>query len=101
MGYLNGNSSESDHNSFADLLSLIRRRLGQRVSGIVILDPNVHFIDRELIPVIFDNEGSFKRVYHARSGMAWLIRPDGHIAWRCERADSDRLALFFDRIAKT
>ncbi|MFY9988501.1 MAG: hypothetical protein WAM44_12840 [Chthoniobacterales bacterium] len=71
-----------------------------RVSGIVILDPNAHFIDCELIPVIFDNDSSFKRVYHARSGMVWLIRPDGHIAWRCERVDPDRLALFFDRIAK-
>ena len=34
----------------------------------------------------------------ASSGMMWLVRPDGYIAWRCERADADRLALFIDRI---
>lgn len=101
IGYLSGNSSESDQRSLADLLSIIQRRLDPRVSGIVILDRNAHFIDCELIPAISDNDSSFKKVYQARSGMVWLIRPDGHIAWRCERAGPDRFALFFDRIAKT
>jgi hypothetical protein len=95
--YFSGKNTKSDQGVFADLLSTIRRRLDRASTGMGILDPNADFVDGELIPVILDCDGSFQQVYHARSGMVWLIRPDGHIAWRCDRADPDRLALFLER----
>ena len=97
VGYLSGNNTESDQRGLADLLGVTHRRLDRSCSGMVVLDPNAHFVDCELIPVVLDHDGSFQQIYVARSGMVWLIRPDGHIAWRCERADSARLTLFLNR----
>ena len=97
IGYLTGDNTEADQRVFDNLLSIIHRRLDRSGGGVAVLDPNAHFVDCELIPVIFDNDGSFRKVYFAGPGMVWLIRPDGHIAWRCDRADPDRLCLFLDR----
>jgi 2-polyprenyl-6-methoxyphenol hydroxylase-like FAD-dependent oxidoreductase len=97
IGYLSGNNTESDQKAFADLLSIIRRRLDRWGTGIAILESKVDLVDCELIRVISDDGASFRTVYYARSGMLWLIRPDGHIAWRCDRPDPDRLAHFLDR----
>jgi 2-polyprenyl-6-methoxyphenol hydroxylase-like FAD-dependent oxidoreductase len=99
IAYVSGKSTESDQRAFADLLNMIRGGLDRSVAGLAILDPSAHFVDGELIPAMLDSDGSFQQVYRARSGMVWLIRPDGHIAWRCDRADPDRLALFLDRFA--
>lgn len=100
IGYFSGENTQADLEIFADLLSTIRRRLDRGAFGIGIFDPNAHFVDGELIPVILDCDGSFQRVYHARSRMVWLIRPDGHIGWRCHGIDSDRLALFLDQFGE-
>jgi 2-polyprenyl-6-methoxyphenol hydroxylase-like FAD-dependent oxidoreductase len=100
IGYFSGKNTESDQRVFADLLSMIRRGLDRSAAGMAILDPKSHFVDGELIPAILDCDGSFHQIYLARSGMVWLIRPDGHIAWRCDRADPDRLALFLDRFGE-
>lgn len=37
------------------------------------------FVASEQIPVLSDLEDAFKQRYGSRPGMAWLIRPDGHI----------------------
>jgi 2-polyprenyl-6-methoxyphenol hydroxylase-like FAD-dependent oxidoreductase len=97
IGYLSANNTEHDQKAFADLLSIIRRRLDRSATGLAILESKAGLVDRELIPVISDNAGSFEKVYYACSGMVWLIRPDGHIAWRCDRPNSDRLAHFLER----
>jgi 2-polyprenyl-6-methoxyphenol hydroxylase-like FAD-dependent oxidoreductase len=97
LGYLSGDHTGSDQVAFANLLSIIHQRLDRSATAVAILDPQAHFVDCELMPVLLDHGGSFQRLYFAGSGMVWLIRPDGHLAWRCHRADSERLALFLDR----
>jgi 2-polyprenyl-6-methoxyphenol hydroxylase-like FAD-dependent oxidoreductase len=97
IGYLSGNNTESDQKAFADLLGIIRRRLDRWGTGIAIFESKADLVDCELMPVISDDDASFRTVYYARSGMVWLIRPDGHIAWRCDRPDPNRLAHFLDR----
>jgi hypothetical protein len=77
---------------------MVRRRLDDSGTGLTIVAPDADFVDRELIPSFVDHDASFQRVYAACSGTVWLVRPDGHIAWRFDRADVDRLALFIDRI---
>ena len=97
VGYLGDKSTEANQTVLTDLLGMIRRRLDRAANAIGILDPNAHFVDSESIPVLLDCDGSFQQTYHARSGMTWLIRPDGHIAWRCDSIDPNRLALFLDQ----
>jgi 2-polyprenyl-6-methoxyphenol hydroxylase-like FAD-dependent oxidoreductase len=97
IGYLSANSTESGQRVLAELLSMIRGHLDRLTTGMAILDPKARCVDCELIPLLVDYNGSFRQTYLAHSGMVWLIRPDGHIAWRSERADPDRLALFLDR----
>ncbi len=99
IGYTSGKQIESDQRSFASLLAIVRKHLGSSCSGLAIIAPDAEFIDCELMPLFVDQDSTFQRVYAARSGMVWLVRPDGHIAWRCDRADAERLARFIDRIA--
>jgi 2-polyprenyl-6-methoxyphenol hydroxylase-like FAD-dependent oxidoreductase len=97
LGYLSGDQTESDQRALANLLGIIRQRLDRSAAAVAILDPQAHFTDCEMMPVLLDQDGSFQRLYFACPGMVWLVRPDGHLAWRCHRADPERLALFLDR----
>jgi hypothetical protein len=78
-------------------LGIIRQGLDRSAAAVAILDPQAHFADCEMMPVLLDQDGSFQRLYFACPGMVWLVQPDGHLAWRCHRADPERLALFLDR----
>lgn len=97
FGYLSGDQTKSDQGAFANLLSIIRQGLDRSAAAVAILHPQAHFVDCEMMPVLLDQDGSFQRLYFACPGMVWLVRPDGHLAWRCHRADPERLALFLDR----
>jgi 2-polyprenyl-6-methoxyphenol hydroxylase-like FAD-dependent oxidoreductase len=98
IGYTVRNQTESHQKAFADLLEMLRRRLDASGAGLTIVAPDAGFVDCELMPLFVDHDGSFQQVYAATPGMIWLVRPDGHIAWRCDRPDMERLALFIDRI---
>ncbi len=70
---------------FAALLSELRNALADLTGGYAILARGsaLPVIDRA--PWLSDDAGEFAQEYGATPGMAWLIRPDGHVAWCSER----------------
>jgi 2-polyprenyl-6-methoxyphenol hydroxylase-like FAD-dependent oxidoreductase len=99
IGYTAGNSAGADQRRFADLVERTQKRLGGLAAGLLIVAAGADFVSSELIPVLSDQEESFKQGYGARPGMAWLIRPDGHIGWRSDRPDPEQFGRFLKRIA--
>jgi hypothetical protein len=98
IGYTGSDRTETDQRAFAGLLEMLRQRLDSSSAGLTIVAPDAGYVDCERMPWLFDHDSSFQRVYAAAPGMVWLVRPDGHIAWRCDRADENRLTRFIDRI---
>jgi hypothetical protein len=49
------------------------------------------------VPLLHDAQGAFARSYHAKDGMVWLIRPDGHIGLRSAALDRAALERFVRR----
>lgn len=48
--------------------------------------------------VLDDTQAQVHRLYGARAECLYLIRPDGHVAYRSQPADKDKLAAYLDRI---
>lgn len=99
IGYSEGNSTASDQRTFAELVQGTQKRLGGLTAGLALIASGTSFVEGEQIPVLSDQEDAFQKIYGARPGMVWLIRPDGHLAWRCDRADPQRLGRFLERYA--
>jgi hypothetical protein len=98
VGYRAGSFNEPEQRAFADLEDGVRKRLAGLATGFVITAPGTDFVDGEQVSIFSDSEGAFRRAYGAQPGMVWLIRPDGHLAWRCDRADPERLGRFLDQM---
>ena len=98
IGYTAGDSAASDQRNFADLAEITQKRLGGLAAGLAVVASSTSFVEGERIPLLCDHENAFQRTYGARPGMVWLVRPDGHLAWRCDRADPERLGRFLDRM---
>jgi 2-polyprenyl-6-methoxyphenol hydroxylase-like FAD-dependent oxidoreductase len=99
VGYIGAERADEASSALADLLQMLRRRMADLASGIAIVAPDAPLADRERIPPITDSGGDFVRAYGARSGMVWLVRPDGHIGWRCDQPSVEKLSNYLDRIA--
>ena len=97
VGYVDGKSADAVYSGFADLLEALQRRVADLGSGFAIVAPDTYLVDQERIPLLTDAGGDFVRAYGARGGMVWLVRPDGHIGWRCDRPDVGKLSNYLDR----
>jgi 2-polyprenyl-6-methoxyphenol hydroxylase-like FAD-dependent oxidoreductase len=49
-------------------------------------------------PVLLDPEGAVHRAYGARGECLYLVRPDGHVAYRCQPARLDLLGDYLSRV---
>jgi hypothetical protein len=48
--------------------------------------------------VLLDPEGEIHQRYGARSECLYLIRPDGHVGYRGQPADGDKLLAYLETI---
>jgi 2-polyprenyl-6-methoxyphenol hydroxylase-like FAD-dependent oxidoreductase len=48
--------------------------------------------------LVFDEDGAIHRRYGARSECAYVIRPDGHVGFRCQPADPAAIAAYWDAV---
>ncbi len=89
-----------DGQSITEIAASIRARYGQYIRPYAIIDAaataDLHEFDA--LPMLQDTDGSFRRIYHAAAGTAYLIRPDGYIASRCAPVRSIYLAEYMERI---
>jgi hypothetical protein len=85
FGYLADDAATAD--MLADLLGLLKAAFGNLAGGFAIAPPGHVPAERDDLPILVDAAGEFAAAYEAEPGMAWLIRPDGHIGW-CSPAPS-------------
>ena len=74
--------------SFEALAAAARQRA--RLTVYAVLGPGVEH-DLADVPAVEDRDGQFAAAYSASRACAYLIRPDGHVAYRAAPIDPDRL----------
>jgi 2-polyprenyl-6-methoxyphenol hydroxylase-like FAD-dependent oxidoreductase len=97
MGYVDGDGGTLDN--LAELLAAVRNALGSAATGLAVAALGHVPLDRERVPLLVDAAGEFRAAYGAKPGMAWLVRPDGHIGWCSDAPSVPALESFLAVIA--
>jgi 2-polyprenyl-6-methoxyphenol hydroxylase-like FAD-dependent oxidoreductase len=81
--------------NFETLAAAARERAGITVYAVL-----ASGVENQLaeVPAVEDREGTFAAAYGASGACAYLIRPDGYVAYRAAPVDSDRLLAHIGRI---
>lgn len=91
-------SARQDHHLFADIAVSLRGRFKENIFLYVITDGHATLSTLDGHPVLQDTDGAFRRVYDTATTSAYLIRPDGYIAYRCAAVRFDSLLRYLERI---
>lgn len=91
--------TEAGYRNLAAIAARVSERCGDAVATRVIL-PGERAPAPALqgLPVVADTRKALHDRYGARSECLYLVRPDGHVAYRSQPADGDRLAEYLDTI---
>jgi len=94
--------TEAGYRNLADIVGRVRERCGDAVAPHVIL-PGDRAPAPALqgVPVVADARKALHDRYGARSECLYLVRPDGHVAYRSQPADGDKLVAYLDTIFAT
>ena len=55
-------------------------------------------LDLERLAFLVDADGTFKAAYDPTPAALYLFRPDGHVGYRSDRIDRERLEAYLQRI---
>lgn len=94
-----------DHGAAAELYArsaamadALQPRFGEDLVIYGILAAGAQAIDHERFPLLSDAAGEFKAAYDPSGSCMYLIRPDGHVAYRSDSIDAARLVAYLQRI---
>jgi hypothetical protein len=82
----------------AELADLVTERFPQQVAVYCIVAPEAQPHDLERFPLLTDSEGAFRVVYGVSQPALYLVRPDGHVAYRASPVRREALARYLGRI---
>jgi FAD binding domain-containing protein/aromatic ring hydroxylase-like protein len=92
-------SVERDHaRCFSAIAASLQARFGGCIRPYAIVDKSADLSELDGLPVLRDADGAFGRVYDTATTSAFLIRPDGYIAYRCAPVRSASLMRYLERI---
>jgi len=74
-------AEEAEASAFLEMLKVLCDRLRDGAVGFAVRPEDKPIMPRDELPMVIDAAGAFAAAYDARPGMAWLVRPDGHIGW--------------------
>lgn len=60
------------------------------------VDPRLSDLRDFSVPLLVDRDGEFRQRFGGDNSL-WLIRPDGHLAWRGRARDADHLIIWLER----
>lgn len=92
-------STEAGYANLERIARRVRARHGAHVDVAVVLPggrrPSGFAPD---CPILDDEGGALHQYFGARSECLYLIRPDGHVAYRSQPADEGKLAAYLERV---
>ncbi|BBU31733.1 3-(3-hydroxyphenyl)propionate hydroxylase [Burkholderia sp. THE68] len=96
VGYLDDDVDGARVATFDAAVDAWRGALGTAASAVLIVSPKLaHAASfepaREAYRTLSDDAGAFVDAFGAKNGMAWAVRPDGHIGFRSARCAPDSL----------
>jgi 2-polyprenyl-6-methoxyphenol hydroxylase-like FAD-dependent oxidoreductase len=98
--YTNHSDAPADCGEFAKLAAWIEQQYGSRLQTFIVLHSDCAAPAFEGLPIMTDAGNEFARLYGAQRGSAFLIRPDGYLAYRTNSVDQTRLQNYLQRIFK-
>ncbi|SAK58482.1 monooxygenase FAD-binding protein [Caballeronia fortuita] len=103
VAYIDGDADGARLAAFASAVDAWRDALGTAASAVLIV--SAHYASAasfeaapEAYRCLSDEAGAFASAYGARNGMAWAVRPDGHIGFRSAACASQTLLAWLERV---
>jgi 2-polyprenyl-6-methoxyphenol hydroxylase-like FAD-dependent oxidoreductase len=93
-----GSGGRDEVQLVAEIATSLRARFGEMIRPYAIIDGSPNLIAFGGLPVLQDTDGAFRRVYDTAATSAYLIRPDGYIAYRCSPVRSDSIITYLKRM---
>ena len=93
-----GSAGQDYHPVIAEIDTSLRARFGEDIRLYAIIDGNVALPAFDGLSVLEDADGTFRRVYDTATASAYLVRPDGYIAYRASPVRSDSLIRYLECI---
>lgn len=66
--------------------------------AVLFVSPSVGRAASEAYRTLSDVDGEFAAALGARNGMAWVVRPDGHIGYRSASCEAHALVAWLDNV---
>ncbi|MDR5766533.1 MULTISPECIES: FAD-dependent monooxygenase [unclassified Caballeronia] len=103
IGYIDDDADGARVAAFAATVEAWRAALGTAASAVLIVSPDVakaaSFVPAcEAYRTLSDEAREFADAFGAKNGMAWVVRPDGHIGYRSARCSPDALIAWLGRV---
>jgi 2-polyprenyl-6-methoxyphenol hydroxylase-like FAD-dependent oxidoreductase len=98
LGFIRADKAMAD--ALAEMLTLLRSVFGEGGSGFAVVARGAAALEREDLPSLADSGGEFAAAFSAQPGMAWLVRPDGYIAWCSAEPSVAGLRSFLQTIVR-
>jgi len=90
------------HGPLADLAEGVTARVGDLVAARLVIDGRADVTPGTWpVPALLDTNGTAHHTYHARRAAAYLIRPDGYVAYRSQSTDPAPLFGHLDTLLAT
>ena len=70
------------YDAFVDGCRALSTALPNLASAVLVTAPGCKVSASEFMTTVTDAAGEFATTYRAKGGAAWIVRPDGYIAWR-------------------
>jgi hypothetical protein len=87
-----------DFRRMAEMVDSLAARFPQQVTAYCIVAPEAQPHDLERFPLLTDSEGAFRAAYGASRPALYLVRPDGHVAYRASPVRREALERYLGRI---
>jgi len=99
--YADAATGEDDLLGFEKLAGKVRGRHPELVQVYVVASPDAVVPDALDLPVLRDTGRSFRSAYGVRGASCYLIRPDGHVGFRCSPISPAALDEHLDAVFAT
>ena len=99
--YTNHSDAPADCGEFARLAAWIEQQYSSRIQTFIVLHPDCAAPTFEGLPIMTDAGSEFAQALRRSTRQrAYLIRPDGYLAYRTNSVDQSRLQNYLQRIFK-